>query len=356
MKIKDQSIETLRGIAIILVVAGYIIGDDLQASHSSFSSALHFTYYLLKPIRMPLFTVISAYLYASSPATQDSFKKLISGKTRRILIPYIVVSAMQYIFFSVFHVHGIHPLSKIYTIYIHRFEQFWFLWAIFWIFLTVGFLDSLKLLETKKKWLGWLALLTITHITLNLPVLYGIIYLFPFFLMGYGIRRFSKELFTSIMIKMYLLIAVVAYAIYIYLYGKMPEMLFKLIAIVISFSAVPLIFHFRQTIPLLANIGSYAFGIHIFNKISTALARMLFEHFHVSNEVFVFWAYLGCGILLSIGFQILSEQFSCTKRYVLGMKEAPRLSLRPIVSPSPLPASVALAPATANSTEATSAI
>ncbi len=348
---KDQSIETLRGIAVILVVAGYIIGDDLQASHSAFSSALHFIYYLLKPIRMPLFTVISAYLYASSPATQATFKKLFSGKSRRILIPYVVVSAMQYVFFSVFHVNGLHPMGKIYTIYLHRFEQFWFLWAIFWIFLTVGFMDSLHLLETKRKWLGWLILLTITHITLSPPVFYGINYLFPFFLMGYGICRFSKELFTPAMIKMYLLIAIIAYGILIYFYGQLPDKPFRLIAIVISFSAVPLIFHFRQTIPWLAKIGYYAFGIHIFNKISTALARMLFEHFHVTDEVFVFTAYLGGGIFLSIGLQMILEQFSSTRKYILGMKEAPVLSLKQVVPPLP---AVALATAVVNSTEMTS--
>ena len=37
MKIKDQSIETLRGLAIILVVAGYIIkGDSDEGTHSIF--------------------------------------------------------------------------------------------------------------------------------------------------------------------------------------------------------------------------------------------------------------------------------------------------------------------------------
>ena len=88
MKPKDQSIETLRGIAIILVVAGYIIEGNLTdgpGTHSFVAALLHFIYYVLIPIRMPLFTVISAYLYAASPATQNTLNKLIVGKTRRIL-------------------------------------------------------------------------------------------------------------------------------------------------------------------------------------------------------------------------------------------------------------------------------
>src|SRR4051812_2363105 len=96
---KDQSIETLRGLAIILVVAGYIISGDLENTHSIVASGLRYFYYMLKPVRMPLFTVISAYLYASSPATQDTIKKLFIGKSRRILIPFVVVSAIQYTYF-----------------------------------------------------------------------------------------------------------------------------------------------------------------------------------------------------------------------------------------------------------------
>src|SRR6185503_16375340 len=132
MNDKEQSIETLRSLAILLVVAGYIIKDDLHPeTGSAITSFLEYIYYFLKPIRMPLFTVISAYLYAASPATQESFKKLVTGKARRILIPYFVVSAMQYIFFSIFHMNGPHRLDEILRIYLWPFEQFWFLWAIF---------------------------------------------------------------------------------------------------------------------------------------------------------------------------------------------------------------------------------
>src|SRR3990167_1539045 len=95
MKDKDQSIETLRGIAIVLVVAGYIIQADLNHIDSGITAFLDWMYYLLKPIRMPLFTVISAYLYAASPATRETFKKLVTGKSRRILIPFFVVSTLQ---------------------------------------------------------------------------------------------------------------------------------------------------------------------------------------------------------------------------------------------------------------------
>lgn len=324
-KTKDQSIETLRGIAIILVVAGFIINTDMitQASRSIVSSCLYFSYYLLIPVRMPLFTVISAYLYASFPATQDTFRKLVIGKSRRLLFTYFFVSTIQYVSFSVFHVQGARPLAEILNIYLRPFQQFWFLWAIFWIFVIIGYLDSIKALETKGKWLGWLALSAVSHIAFepsSFMGLKGINYILPFFLMGYGIRRFSKELFTFRMIILYAVMVILAYGAYFY-FRKLPHVgqFHKTLALMCSFSIVPLVFHFRRNIPLLSRIGYFAFGIFIFNRISVALTRMLLERLHINNEVFLFGIYLSSGILLSIGIQIILEQFPATNKYILGV-------------------------------------
>jgi hypothetical protein len=338
-KTKDQSIETLRGIAIILVVSGYVIGGDLQSSHSLLASILNFGYFLLKPIRMPLFTVISAYLYAASPATQATFKKLFQGKQRRILIPFIFVSAIQYIFFSVFHVWGPHPMYKIWHIYIIPFEQFWFLLAVFWIFMIVGFLDCIKALDTMEKWATWLILASITHILFEpttVLAIHGVNYLFPFFLMGYGIKRYNKELFTPSMIRCYLAICLFVYFFYPALYHKYTyeDSFYKFSALFISFTAVPLIFHFRRTIPWLAMVGYYSFGIHIFNKISTGWARMLFEHFHITSTALIFSVYLAFGIFLSIATQIVLEKFNISRKLILGMKDRPEFVVKPAyVSP-----------------------
>jgi hypothetical protein len=339
MKTKDQSIETLRGIAVILVVMGYIARGDLTASHSIFASAVEFICYFFDPIRMPLFTVISAYLYASSPATQVTLKKLVTGKSRRILIPFFTVSAIQYTFYSVFNV-GFYPLNQIYNVYLHPLDQFWFLWAIFWIFMAVGVLDSLKALDTYKKWLIWTGVMIVPHVLLVLPRLFsasGINYLFPFFLLGYGLSRYSKELSAPRMIKVYALVALIAYPVYLFLYEKSFSLhIYKLLALVVSFAAVPLLFYFRKTIPFLAKIGYYAFGIHIFNKIAVIFPRMLFERAHVDNAVLIVVTYLGCAIIFSIGLQIILEQFNLSRKYILGMKELPQLVPAPvIVQPQP---------------------
>jgi hypothetical protein len=343
MKVKDQSIETLRGLAIILVVAGYIIRGDLDHTvHSTFSTVLDLMYYLLKPIRLPLFTVISAYLYASSPATQETLKKLIHGKARRIMIPFIAVSAMQYTFYALFPVKGPHPLNELYKVYLWPLEQFWFLYSIFWIFIIVGCLDSLRAMDTFKKWVMCILVALIGHVLFEPPDIFslnGVNYLLPFFLLGYGIKRYSKELFSAQMIRLYVATAALAYGVYSIFYFKRVEGghdLYKDLSLMISLSAVPLLFYFRRTIPLLAQAGYFAFGIHIFNKISSALPRMLFQHLNLdSNPALVFFTYLAFGIFFSIGIQLFLEQFGWARKYILGIKDSPQVITLDKITPAP---------------------
>lgn len=341
-KIKELSIETLRGLAILLVVAGYIIKDDLSrgADHSIFSSALRFIYYCFTPIRMPLFTVISAYLYASSPATRETLKKLVTGKARRVMIPFAVVSAAQYLIFTLVPVNGPQSLHDIYKVYILPYEQLWFLYSIFWIFAIVGVMDSARLLDTPRKWLACLVISLVLHIALNPTRLFslnGVNYLFPFFLMGYGIKRYSEVLFTKKMVWGYAAAAFIAYLGYIGLYlegaaGLVPLSIHKYFGIAVTFSAVPLIFHYRRSVPFLAKIGSYAFGIHLFNKIGLAPIKVLFASLGIRNDIAVFTAYLVGSVAFAIGIQLMLEQYAFTRKYVLGLNDrsAPSPEIIPV--------------------------
>ena len=89
---KDLSIETLRGLAIILVVMGHVIGSDntggMRVEDDSFLRHLYFTFQYL---RMPLFTVISGWVYALRPAGMNNLLDFNIKKVRRIILPLIFV-------------------------------------------------------------------------------------------------------------------------------------------------------------------------------------------------------------------------------------------------------------------------
>ena len=89
---KDQSIETLRGLAIILMVAGHVIGNtSAHGMRVEDDSVFRHIYFSLKFLRMPLFTVISGYVYALRPLNTTMIGRFIKGKARRILVPMVAV-------------------------------------------------------------------------------------------------------------------------------------------------------------------------------------------------------------------------------------------------------------------------
>ena len=67
---QDAAIQALRGVAVILMVAGHVIGigdRGLRVADDSFWSYLYLS---LADIRMPLFTLISGYVYAMVPVAR----------------------------------------------------------------------------------------------------------------------------------------------------------------------------------------------------------------------------------------------------------------------------------------------
>lgn len=328
MKERDLSIETLRGFAILLVVMGYIITTDLpREMHTNIvASGLRFFHYIFTPIRMPLFTVISAYLYAASPASRATFGKLVHGKFRRVFIPFVTVSTLQFLIFSMLPMTN-HPyVGDLYKVYIWPHEQLWFLYSIFEIFMIVGVLDALGALRTFRRWSVCFALSLILNIFVN-PThafsLYGINYLMPFFFMGYAIRRFPEALFSRKTAVWYAAVSVVfgLFWTLLYVHPVLPGLLHKCVGLVVSFSAVPLIFYLRKPMPFIAWVGSYAFGIHIFNRIVVSSLRSGFEQAHFQNTPMQFLAYVLGGIAFSIVLQLVLERFDVTRKYILGMKK-----------------------------------
>jgi hypothetical protein len=274
---------------------------------------------------MPLFTVISAYLYASSPATRESLKKLVTGKARRIMIPFLAVSTIQYLIFALLPMQNSPALENIYRVYIWPHEQLWFLYSIFEIFVIIGVLDAFNVLSTPKKWLACLAVSLVLHVffhTTGAFSIEGVKYLMPFFLLGYGIRRFSGLLCSRKALRIYALLGLVSALGWALLYVRpiLPENAHQCVGLLVTFTAVPLLFHFRPSVPFLARIGYYAFGIHLFNRIAVSATRAVFEHLNLHNTLVQFTTYMILGIATAILAQLILERFAFTRRFILGLK------------------------------------
>ncbi|MBW2464545.1 MAG: acyltransferase, partial [Deltaproteobacteria bacterium] len=95
---KDASIETLRGIAILMMVAGHVIGHDVHAGmRVADDSTWRYVYSSFEYVRLPLFTCISGFVYALHPVTAQNFRAFLVGKAHRVLLPLFFVGTLQFL-------------------------------------------------------------------------------------------------------------------------------------------------------------------------------------------------------------------------------------------------------------------
>lgn len=205
VKRKEQSIETLRGIAIILMVAGHVIGDKGDTGLMVDDHSLwRYFYHSFEYLRMPLFTAISGFVYSLKPVSRNAIYSFIKGKSRRILLPFLFVGTLQYLMNAL--IPGVNnrvEISEIWKILIFSYGQFWFLQALFLVFLTVVILEVNGFLSSLKKWMISLFSSILVLVILAPFVMTKILsftsylYLLPFFLLGIGIQRYFDLLFKK---------------------------------------------------------------------------------------------------------------------------------------------------------------
>ena len=319
---KDQSVETLRGIAVILMVAGHVIGHDKNAGMQvSDDSIYRYLYFSLAFLRIPLFTAISGYVYGLKPMLKKNLRVFLGGKVRRILFPLLSVGTLQYLLKTIAPAIN-HPaqISGLWKIYIFPFDQFWFLQAIFMVFLTIAVIEYLGLIIHFKGWV--VAFLLSVGMTLFLPVFThvfsfgGYLYLLPFFLMGLGIQRFPQQLLKPRMVKIYLMLLIAGIILQqLSWMGKIEPGIERtsLISILSGFAGIMLLFRFRVSIGFLAKIGCFSYSIYLFHIFGTAGARIFLEKIlGFETPYIIFLLDLAFGITLPI----LAEKIITSNKYL----------------------------------------
>ena len=331
IKVKELSIETLRGFAIVFMVAGHVIGWDpsggmkLPMEHSGW----RYFYFCFEYLRLPLFTVISGYVYSLRPAGDSAIFNFYKGKARRILLPMVFVGTAH--FLSQYFVPGTNNppiLSDWWKIYFIEYQHFYFLQAIFLIFVLIGIIDHWKLMLSLR---NWLIIFLIAALVRNfIPRFYPNIFsisdffsLLPFFILGCGINRFSY-LFTG---KAFIKSATIVFMLtillqqFIWFSGyKLNALEINTLSMFLACSGIIVLFYIRKNIPFMSKIGYYAYGIYLFHVFGTAGSRILLWKFGIVSNIMVFSIGLLMGILIPIIIEMILEKSKITRRLFLGLK------------------------------------
>jgi fucose 4-O-acetylase-like acetyltransferase len=328
---KELSIETLRGFAIILMVAGHVLGETpgtgmgLPVDHSGW----RYFYYTFEYLRMPLFAAISGYVYSKRPAGDSKILTFYKGKARRILLPLIFVGTVHFLLqYFVPGTNSSPRLSDIWKIFFTAYEHFYFLQSTFLIFLFIGIIDHLKLMLSLRNWLIIFLLAAMTrnlipHFYPNIFSINGFFSLLPFFILGCGINRFPNLFTLKAFIKPVGILFILAIFLqqYIWFSGStMSHLEIETLSIFVGFSGIIILSYIRKDIPIMSRIGYYSFGIYLFHVFGTAGSRILLSKFNIGNNVIVFSIGLLFGILIPIVIELNLEKSKITRRLFLGLR------------------------------------
>lgn len=290
------------------MVAGHVIGYTSNTGmRVADDSGWRYFYHTFEYFRMPLFTVLSGFVYGLRPYCPGQSQPFVLGKIKRILVPYVVVK-MLVIVSSVVTGSLDSPLSvqQIGYDYLHHVSYLWFLPAIFECFLMVALLESARWLDRTSRWSAvLLASLAITYFA-KLPdfiFLSDAFYLLPFFLLGLGINRFRKWGKNKWVLACLLTAFVAGISLQQLAWfsaTSLPVGKETWLGLLVGLTGTAAIIKTRFKNDILARLGDYSYSIYLYHVFGNTACRLALKHIGVQNEAIIFFLCLLSGLAAGI--------------------------------------------------------
>jgi fucose 4-O-acetylase-like acetyltransferase len=275
---RNIRIDTLRGLACLLLVLYHVVGNEsgtglqLDRAHG-----LVLFNELLGYLRMPLFSVLSGYVYARRPFKQDA-GAFIAGKARRLLIPMLVVGTAFALLQSI--VPGSNSqVTDWRMLHIVPVAHYWFLESLFVIFMAILALEHVRALATTPRFLMVFASAAGMFVAEPFPVYFGLAgatYLFPFVLFGLWCGRFSGTANDKqhLHVQIGAALMLVAFFHAVMVAQALPGH-HSLTALALGCGGCLILLRSRIESSLLASVGRYSFAIFLLHTMGSAASRIL---------------------------------------------------------------------------------
>lgn len=277
-------IETLRGLACLLLVVCHVIGADVSLGLRVADGVVRWVNDGLAYLRMPLFTFLSGLVYGLRPFAGDS-RGFLRGKAIRLLLPMLFVGTAFALLQSL--TPGANSnFGPWYLIHVQPVAHFWFVESLFWVFVVVWALERWQLMSRPAGMVAVLGLSAVVYLT-NWGVAWfgldGAIYLAPYFLAGLAVTRFQLTARVCNMgIGLGLLMLAVACMWGLGMPVPNPDRRTPLF-LATGLALVLWTLSWGWTNPSLSRIGRYAYAIFLFHVFFTAAMRIALERIGVRD-------------------------------------------------------------------------
>ncbi|WP_449258683.1 acyltransferase family protein [Chlorobium limicola] len=330
---RNIPIDTLRGLACILLVAYHVIGITPESGLRLHEGFLKDMNALLAYIRMPLFTFLSGLVYGWRPYSGD-WKTFVNGKIRRLIVPMLVVGTIFAI--SQAYTPGTNYQTKEWHyLHIMPVAHYWFIESLFIIFLAIMLLEQWKVLDTRSGFAAIYILSAITYIAnTGTPwfSIAGVFYLLPYFLTGLYMTRFPVQFEQSRTAGYIAISMIILFLVFFGLeYGGERRSLNGLI--IGTLACLTLLFTKAES-PFLADIGNYSYTIYLFHVFFTAASRIALMKLGVTDIWLLFIAGTIAGIAGPILFEMIASKNNVSRILFLGKSP---IRNRQTVKPLPQP-------------------
>lgn len=315
---KDQTIESIRGLSIVLLVVYHSVGP-----HETAPAPLTWVFAMIDPIVMPMFAFMAGYVYAMRPATWAGIPKVIQSKVRRILIPFIIVTVISYVLKGLLDGHL--AWRELWKPLLFSYEHFWFLQSLFVIFMIVAVADALELFGGARRWA--VATLAMWVICPLLPgpeffSLWGVNYLLPMFALGYGAYRYTPLVMSRYALIGWSVVGTVTLTLFVLTkldVLSIPDTRADLAPMLLGVALSIILLASRLELRGLVFLGFTSYAIYLYHGFGISLAVRLMGAAGIGEGGYgIYTAKVVLGLMCPIALALVLDRIKWARRLVLG--------------------------------------